>query len=445
MEYYLGIHAKAFGNHEFDDKVAGIVPFVDGLKSPMVAANMDASLEPTLDGKFVPSVTIYRDKTKIGIIGCISKETPALSSPENLIFNDEIESVSAEVKKLKADGVKIIILLSHSGYDVDLIIAEQIPELDVIVGGHSHTFLYSGTPPTTDEPVDEYPKVVTHRNGGKTLIVQAMAFGKYLGILELKFDKAGEVESWSGNPILLDSSVPEDESTTELLSPYREEADVIGGQTLGTSAVLLDSSTCYSKECNLGNFLTDAIVHEYTELINDDAWTTVAIAIMNPGGIRAPMGESANVTFNDLITAQPFQNTIDTVELQGKDIVELMELAASPPLNKIRAKDFADGAGCFQVSGIRAKYDMSQAEGSRLVDIALKCSKCVTPEFLPVNSEEWYTVAMPSFLASGNSFPLITERGRNRTIGRLDTDVYVDYIKTKNPIMTGIEHRITVL
>lgn len=68
----------------------------------------------------------------------------AMSSPEKVIFSDEIPSVSAEAAKLKGEGVKILILISHSGYDVDLEIAKQIPDLDIIVGSHSHTFLYTG-------------------------------------------------------------------------------------------------------------------------------------------------------------------------------------------------------------------------------------------------------------------------------------------------------------
>jgi 5'-nucleotidase, C-terminal domain len=60
----------------------------------------------------------------------------------------------------------------------------------------------------------------------------------------------------------------------------------------------------------------------------------------------------ADISFNDLVTSQPFQNTIDTIELQGKDIVELMEMAASRPLYKVRKSRFNDGKGCFQVSGM---------------------------------------------------------------------------------------------
>jgi 2',3'-cyclic-nucleotide 2'-phosphodiesterase (5'-nucleotidase family) len=67
-----------------------------------------------------------------------------MSSPENIQFSDEIPSVRAEAAKLKSQGVQIIILLSHSGYGVDLVIADQIPDLDIIVGSHSHSFLYTG-------------------------------------------------------------------------------------------------------------------------------------------------------------------------------------------------------------------------------------------------------------------------------------------------------------
>ena len=67
-----------------------------------------------------------------------------MSSPEKVKFSDEIPSVTAEATKLKSQGVQIIILLSHSGYEVDLEMAKQIPDLDIIVGAHSHTFLYTG-------------------------------------------------------------------------------------------------------------------------------------------------------------------------------------------------------------------------------------------------------------------------------------------------------------
>ncbi|XP_065352756.1 apyrase-like [Cloeon dipterum] len=437
--------AATFGNHEFDDKVAGLYPFVDGFNAPLVAANMDASLEPDLDGKFKASEIIYRDGVKIGIVGCITKDTPAISSPEQVKFNDEIEAVKKEAAKLREQGVKIIILLSHSGYEEDKKIAAAVPSIDLIVGSHSHTFLYTGEPPSTDTPEGEYPTVIEHNNGRKTLIVQAYAYSKYLGFIQIKFDKSGDVASWEGNPILLDKGVPEDPATVAELRPWVEEASVVGSVPIGTSAVFLEQETCYDKECNLGNLLADAMVFEYAEIVNDDAWTDVAIALINPGGVRAPMGETSNLTFNDIVTVQPFQNMVNTIEMQGKDILELMELAATPPSYYKRVKSFEGNKGCFQVSGMKATYDFSKPEGSRVVDLKLKCSKCKVPVFEPVDLERWYKIAMPSFLTDGTEFAIIPERGRNKTVGRVDTDVTSSYIKSKSPISIGNEGRIKII
>lgn len=76
-----------------------------------------------------------------------------LSSTGKLKFKDEVESLTEEAKILKREGVDIIIALGHSGYDVDLKIAAEVPDVDVVVGGHSHSFLYSGEPNTCLNPL----------------------------------------------------------------------------------------------------------------------------------------------------------------------------------------------------------------------------------------------------------------------------------------------------
>ncbi|PSN34308.1 Apyrase [Blattella germanica] len=130
-----------------------------------------------------------------------------LSSTGKLKFSDEIETVTAEAANLKAQGVDIIIGLSHSGLDVDREVAASVPDLDVIVGGHSHTFLYTGTPPSTEFPEDSYPVIVEQTGGRKVLIVQAYAYSKYVGNITVWFDGKGEFAAWEGRPILLDKNV----------------------------------------------------------------------------------------------------------------------------------------------------------------------------------------------------------------------------------------------
>lgn len=114
-----------------------------------------------------------------------------------------------EAAKLKQQGVDIIIVLSHCGLDVDYQIARNAgPDVDVIVGGHSHTFMFSGdVVPGPYKPRDEYPAVVTHHDGHKVLIVQASAHLKYVGDIIVYFDRNGNVVSWEGAPIFLDTDV----------------------------------------------------------------------------------------------------------------------------------------------------------------------------------------------------------------------------------------------
>lgn len=126
-------------------------------------------------------------------------------------FYNEEEIIKREAQMLKDQGVDIIIVLSHCGLDVDYRIAkEAAPYVDVIVGGHSHTFMYTveegGSAPGPDIVKDQYPAVVK-TNGHTVLIVQASAYIKYVGDITVYFDKQGNVKQWKGKPYFLDNSV----------------------------------------------------------------------------------------------------------------------------------------------------------------------------------------------------------------------------------------------
>lgn len=67
-----------------------------------------------------------------------------ISNPGKIQFLDEITSIRAEAQRLLSEGVNILIALGHSGYTKDKQIALEVTEIDLVVGGHSHTFLYNG-------------------------------------------------------------------------------------------------------------------------------------------------------------------------------------------------------------------------------------------------------------------------------------------------------------
>ena len=133
--------------------------------------------------------------TQVGIIGYVTKDRHVFDEDqiENVIIRDEIESVKAEAKRLKETGVNIIIAVGHAGYDLDQRMAMEIGELDLVVGGHSHTYLFTSQdgsqPPSVEKPVGDYPTYVKQPSGKVVPVVQVFCFTKYLGHLELHFDE----------------------------------------------------------------------------------------------------------------------------------------------------------------------------------------------------------------------------------------------------------------
>ncbi len=213
-QYFLNLlpaDAMTIGNHEFDHGIAGVVPFLEtiGEKTPIVITNVDDSSVPSFQKKYTNSTIIERNGRKIGIVGVILETTNKIANTEDLRFTKESETVREEARKLKEQGVNIIVVLSHCGLDVDRVIAKNGgPDIDIIVGGHSHTFLFSGpNPPGTDIPQGGYPVIEKQADGREVLIVQASAYTKYLGNITLFFDDAGNMMDYEGAPIYLDSDI----------------------------------------------------------------------------------------------------------------------------------------------------------------------------------------------------------------------------------------------
>lgn len=221
-------------------------------------------------------------------------------------------TVKEEAQKLHDEGVDIIIVLSHSGFGVDRKIAKDGgPYIDLIVGGHTHTFLYNGEPPSPDVPEDAYPAVEVQEDGRKIYIVQASAFSKYVGDLTVWFDAAGVIQKTEGNPIYLSNDVipgnsdslislilslkksSSDPTIVEELKPWKEAVDAVAMTVHGYSTVLLEQPSCIKGECNIGNLVTDSYVHHFIDKAAEDEWTYASIAIQQAGGIRTSLSKGS--------------------------------------------------------------------------------------------------------------------------------------------------------
>ncbi|KAH8368146.1 hypothetical protein KR084_007650 [Drosophila pseudotakahashii] len=440
----LPAEAMTLGNHEFDHGVEGVVPFLETVETNMLVANMDCAHEPTMEGKYNKSMIIERSGRKIGLIGVILETTYDLANTGKVIFRNESDTIREEAQLLKAQGANIIIVISHCGYDVDQEIAANAGDwIDVIVGSHSHTFLYTGVPPGPHSAAGAYPTEVVHSSGHRVLIVQASAYARYVGNLVVYFDDNGDVLDFEGNPLYMDQSVPEDDIVLQAMVPWQVEMEPIANRIVGQSRVYLQQSECSRGECNLGNFFTDAILHAFvkdaTSSSVEDSWSNVTIALTSQGTFRVPIS-AGNITYKQLFAMCPWQNRLVALNLRGKHIVELLEHGVAP----MNASSASPRSSRFlQVSGLRVVFDLTSPAGQRVSSVRVRCSKCQVPEYMPLVLEEKYRVVVMEYLANGkNGFGVINENAEDPEIGLFDLDALMDYMAAVGPITTGIGHRI---
>ncbi|XP_006095434.1 5'-nucleotidase [Myotis lucifugus] len=377
---------------------------------------------------------VVSPRVKVGIQELVADSWP------NLVFEDEIPALQMQVDKLTTLNVNKIIALGHSGFEMDKLIAQKVRGVDVVVGGHTNTFLYTGTPPSKEVPAGNYPFIVTSDDGRKVPVVQAYAFGKYLGYLKVEFDAKGNVITSHGNPILLNSSIPEDPTIKADINRWRIKLDNYSSQELGKTIVYLNGSSqsCRFQECNMGNLICDAMINNNLRHLDEMSWNHVSMCILNGGGIRSPIDERNNgtITWENLAAVLPFGGTFDLVQVKGSTLKKAFEHSVHR---------YGQSTGEFlQVGGIHVVYDLSRKPGDRVVKLDVLCTRCRVPHYEPLRTDEVYKVVLPSFLANGgDGFQMLREEVLEHNSGDQDINVVSQYISKMKVIYPAVEGRIT--
>uniref|UniRef100_A0A1A9ZLS5 apyrase n=1 Tax=Glossina pallidipes TaxID=7398 RepID=A0A1A9ZLS5_GLOPL len=427
------------GNHEFDHGIDGLLPFLNNMdKTEIVVANMDARDEPQVAKKIKPFTIIKKKYRNIGVIGVVVEDVPYLAHTGKLKFRNESEAILEAARNLKKEdsSVNIIIVVSHVGFDVDKIIAERTgSEVDIIVGGHSHTVLYTGTPPGPEKPEDSYPYVYNHTSGNKVLLVQAVCHAKYVGNLTVFFDKEGKVVKYEGAPIYMDTKVEQDEDVLEAMKPWRKLIDEKTKVVVGRTNVDLPRDICRSEECALGNFYTDAMIDAFGGKENcksSSTWTTAPIAFVHAGTMR-------NILYSDALLLSPFTNMVVAYDLPGAQLKAALEFSAAPK-NENEKRRF------LQLSGLKVTYNMSRAPNNRIVDLKVRTNVCPYDQYENLDEKKTYRVVSPSFLqGGGDGFKMLADYAKNIQNKKIDLDALVDYLKKFSPIAPKAEGRITII
>jgi len=415
MMNQMGYDAMTVGNHEFDDGPEVLRGFMDAVEFPVLMSNADVSGEPLLADKLAKSTVIEKGGEKIGLIGLTPEDTHELASPgDKITFSDPVAAVQGEVDKLTAEGVNKIIVLSHSGYGVDQKVAAETTGVDVIVGGHTNTLLSN-----TDERAEgPYPTMV-----GETAIVQAYAYGKFLGELNVTFDDEGNITKAEGEPLIMDAAVTEDQPTVDRIAEAAKPLEEIRNRVVAETAEAIDGErgNCRAQECSMGNLVADAML----DRVKDQG---IDVAIANSGGLRASI-DAGEVTMGEVLTVLPFQNTLSTFQVTGAQLIEALENGVS---------QHEEQAGRFpQVAGMSFAFDPKAEAGSRISDVMVAGE--------PIDLEKTYGAVSNNYVRNGgDGYAMFKDAANAYDYGPDLADVTAEYLAKDGTYKPYTDGRITM-
>jgi 5'-nucleotidase len=309
----IGTSAMAVGNHEFDNGPRTLAAYADAAPFPLLSANMDTSRSADLAGRVRPSAEFALGGARLVVIGLTTPDTANISSPgPDIRFSDPAEAAERAIWEARRTGPSTVVLLSHLGLAADRRLAENLRGVDVILGGHSHTLLANGPGGAGVAPEAAGPHPVLARG---VRIAQAGAHGRYLGRLDLDISADGHVVAHGGEVRELQADLPEDPAVAALIAMLGEPLEALRGRPVAQLPRALDNAPCGVSPCEIG-----ALVAQGMRRAIPDA----QIGWMNGGGIRAGL-PAGSVTWGDVLTTLPFQNTVARMVLRGHAIQAALE------------------------------------------------------------------------------------------------------------------------
>lgn len=383
----IGYDATTFGNHEFDYRSQGISNMLLAAKSnadedpnlqlpALVSANIDWSKNTSEDNKLVqsameaygstPYTVVERGGIRVGIFGVIGEDADACAPESGLEFENIVETSKQVVADLKEEDVDMIICLSHSGTfeddskSEDEILAQEVPEIDIIVSGHTHTRL--------DEPI-QY---------GDTYVVSAGCYCENLGQIELEQKKDGRWEIEEYELVPLAAHVKEDPAIQSQLAEYKETINqnylshfgYTFDQVIAENSVTftqMDSFAMKHEEDPLGSIIADSYVYAVQQAEGDN-YEKVYVALSPSGAIRDTF-QTGKLTVSDAFNVSSLGIGADripgyplvSVYLTGKELKTTAEIDVSISPIMTTAQLYP--------SGLRWSYNPNRLLLNRVTDV----------------------------------------------------------------------------
>jgi 5'-nucleotidase / UDP-sugar diphosphatase len=396
------------GNHEFDFGQAVYFKRMGESNFPYFAANMRRA-----DGSPIPGMKdadiFTLGPVRVGIVGIAYAATPRVSSPGDLKFGPELDTLRTQAEALRRQGADIVVAVTHTDRAMDYQIVRS-RAVDVLLTGHDHDLAI------------EYD--------GRTVMLESNEDGYFVSAIDFTVSVEGEGKdhkvSWSPSFRIHNSLTVEPDpevlaAVQRLEGGLSQELNVV----IGTTEQPLDSRTVIvrSQEAAIGDLIADAI----------RASTGAQVALINGGGIRGdtqyPAG--AKLTRRDILSELPFGNTTVLVALSGADLKAALEQGFSQLENR---------AGRFpQVSGLTVEVDERAPRGSRVVKVEVGGE--------PLDPDRTYLVATNDFLLAGGDGYTVLAKGRiiiGPTDGRRVSNEVMAYIRRLGTVDIRPEGRIVI-
>ena len=386
---YLGCDVTTFGNHEFDYRSKGLANMLNSAVESkdtlpaMVVCNVDwESMEAAglTEGqqlirdafdKYGVSdyVVLEKDDTDIAVVGVFGKDALACAPTCELQFKDPVEAVKETVKEIKEkEDVDMIVCVSHSGTwddeskSEDELLAKGVPELDLILSGHTHTAL--------EQPI-------VH---GDTYIVSCGEYGKNLGEMSLKHKENVRLGLSSYELIPITTDIAPDEETQKTIDGFMDtvDTDYLAGFGYTKDLVLAENDIAFSTqkdlenihtEHNLGDIMSDAYVYAVENAADFDG-IPVDVAVVPSGTVRDTYAKG-DITVEQVFNSFSLGIGADgvpgypliSVYLTGKELKTAAEIDAS-------VSDFMTTARLYN-SGLNFTYNPHRMILNKVTDVYL--------------------------------------------------------------------------
>lgn len=308
----LGYDMAIVGNHDFDNGVDELAANIaNDTNVKWLTTNYDVS-QSALNGLFSPYNVVEYGGKKIAFIGINlqPKGMIAEGNYDGVEYIDAFKAANSTAWHMKHnEGVDMVVAITHIGYDGepaprDVSLAAASEDIDIIIGGHSHTRLEDGKDFTR----------VPNMKGEDVLVVQTGSRGVELGEITIDLDSMTAQSRLIPVDSRLDSR-PVDENLVAMIQPYRYSIDSIMGIKIAKSKVELDKD-------RLLNLFADLVLERGEQLAGN-----VDLSIINKGGIRHTLPKG-DITVGMIMTTVPFNNKVTVIDIKGSDLLDALNVMA---------------------------------------------------------------------------------------------------------------------